>query len=126
MLVALFGCNTTYHITTQSLLQQLASSKKDSKDSLSLVSPYQFYPGSVEGRSLKEIKCVDKDGETCLLGITKRTSIILTAGDGSRKSVYFNTLLVQDSLMGGSRNHVFRTKSKPVKISDVANIDIER
>ncbi len=90
------------------------------------MAPYQFYPGSVEGRSIKEIKCIDKEGETCLLGITKRTSIILTNTDGSRKSVYFNALLIQDSLMGSSRNHAFRTKNKPVKISEIANIDIER
>ncbi len=124
--ITLFGCNTTYHITTQSLLEQLATSKKDNKDSIRILAPYQFFPGSVEGRSIKEIKCVDKEGETCLLGITKRTSIILTEADGSRKSVYFNALLVEDSLMGSSRNHSFRTKNKPVKISDIANIDIER
>lgn len=124
--ITLFGCNTTYHITTRSLLEQLATSKKDNKDSIKLIAPYQFFPGSVEGRTIKEIKCIDKDGETCLLGITKRTSIVFTDSGGSRKSIYFNTLLVQDSMMGSSRNHAFRTKNKPVKIADVATIEIER
>ena len=48
----------TYHLTTQSLLEQFADSQKEKKVNFIIAPPFMF-PGIVNGKSLREIKVLD-------------------------------------------------------------------
>jgi len=73
-----------------------------------------FIPFSVDGNSLHELKCVDKNGKEYTIPVTNRTQMRVTFTDGSRKTFYFNTLLLQDSTITGSKTHFFEMHIKPV------------
>lgn len=77
----LTGC-ATYHISTDSLVQQFANTKPEKKYIYSPTIP--FIPFSVNGNSLQTITVLDKNGKETVIPVTNRTSVRITRIDSSR------------------------------------------
>ncbi|MGC4059176.1 MAG: hypothetical protein QM743_13820 [Chitinophagaceae bacterium] len=122
---ALLSSCRTYHLTTDSLLQQFADVKPETKRNYFGVFPLLFQ-GSVTGNSLRRIKVLDKNNKVRVLRITNHTGIKLTTLDGKSRRFVFDTLLIKDSTITGNRSHIFRLDIKPVKLTDIAKIEIQR
>ncbi len=134
-LILLTGC-ATYHISTQSLLEQMAGSGTEKKTlGVFPVSPLihfnafsiiVFYQGSVKGNDLRTDTCLDKNGKETTFDVDNRTSVRITRVDNSRVTFYFNTLLIQDSTITGSKTHFFEAHITPVMLKDVSKIEIQK
>ena len=87
----------TYHLSTQSLLVQLAKSQPEKKVNFIIAFPIVF-PGVVTGNSLTELKVLNKREQECVIPISRLTGVRITKKDGKRKTFYFDTLLVSISV----------------------------
>jgi len=114
----------TYHLSTESLVQQMADTRPERKYIYSPNLP--FIPFSVEGNSLQQLKCLDKNGKETTIDVTNRTSVKITLADSSHKTFYFNTLLLKDSTITGSKTHFFEMHIKPILLRDVVKIEVQR
>jgi hypothetical protein len=118
----LAGC-ATYHLSTESLVQQMADTHPEKKY---IYAPYNPVPYSVEGNSLHRLRCLDKHGRETTIDVTNHTSIRITLADSSHRNFYFNTLLLRDSTITGSKTHFFEMHIKPVKLRDVTRIEVQK
>jgi hypothetical protein len=115
----------TYHISTQSLLQQMANTQPENKF-VFIAGPVFFIPFTVTGNSLTSITVLDIHENEYLLPVTNQTSVRITKNDGTRKTFYFNTLLVRDSVMTGKMDHFIGTNIKPILLSEIAKIELQK
>ena len=122
----LFTSCATYHITTESLIEQLANTQKEKKVNFIIVFPVFFYPGIVTGNSLQEVTVLDKNEKEYVLPVTHRTGVRITKKDGKRKTFYFDTLLIQDSTITGKNEHFIGTNIKPIKLKDIQKIELQK
>jgi hypothetical protein len=120
--IAVSGC-ATYTLTPQSLVEQAARSFPEKKRLVFMAMPL-FIVGTVNGNSLEYIECQDKDGEVEHIRITQRTGVRITKKDNTRKTFYFDTLILKDSLIIGSMTHFGNVPVKPIKLIDIAKIEI--
>jgi hypothetical protein len=114
----------TYHLSTESLVQQMANTQPEKK--YTYMPSLPFIPFSVDGNSLHQLKCLDKNGKEITIDITNRTSVRITLADSSRRTFYFNTLLLKDSTISGSKTHFFEMHIKPVMLRDVVKIELQK
>jgi hypothetical protein len=114
----------TYHLSTESLVQQFGNTQPEKKYIYAPSLP--FIPFSVNGNDLRTIKCLDKNGKETVIEISNRTSVRITRTDSSRTTFYFNTLLIRDSTISGSKTHFFEAHIKPIKLRDVAKIELQK
>jgi len=114
----------TYHLSTESLVQQMADTKPERKYIYSPNLP--FIPFSVDGNSLQQLKCLDKNGKETTIEVSNRTSVRITLADSSHKTFYFNTLLLKDSTITGSKTHFFEMHIKPILLRDVVRIEVQK
>ena len=120
----LFGC-TTYHLATESLLQQFADVHPETKRNFIVALPLIF-PGTVTGNSLNEVKVLDQNNKEHTIPVTNHTGIRITKKDGTRKTFYFDTLLIKDSTINGKKSHFVGLVIKPIKLDDIAKIELQR
>jgi hypothetical protein len=125
MMLVLFASCKTYHITTQSLLEQFANTQKEKKVNVIVAFPF-FFPGIVTGNSLKEIKVLDKYGQEFIMPVTRATGVRITKKDGKRKQFYFDTLIIEDSTITGKNDHFLGISIKPIKLSNIEKIELQR
>jgi hypothetical protein len=116
---------TTYHMTTQSLLEQLADTQKEKKVTVLVAFPLVF-PGVVTGNSLRQIKVLDKNEKECIIAVTNHTGVRVTKKDGTRKTFYFNTLIIQDSIITGKNDHFIGTNIKPINLNNIEKIELQK
>ena len=121
----LFISCETYHLSTQSLLEQFAGTGTEKKTTFLIIAPYVFFPGVVKGNDLTTIKCIGKNGEERVIAVTNRTEVRITKLDNTKTTFYFNTLLLKDSTITGSKTHFVNAQIKPVKFSDILKIEIQ-
>lgn len=121
--VVLTGC-ATYHLTTESLVQQFANTQPEKKYIYTPTLP--FIPFSVTGNNLTSIVCLDKNGKETTIQLSNRTSVRITKVDSSRTTFYFNTLLIKDSTISGSKTHFFNAQIRPIKLRDIARIEVQK
>jgi hypothetical protein len=114
----------TYHLSTESLVQQMADTQPEKKYIFLPNAP--FVPFSVEGNNLHQLKCLDKNGKETTIDVTNRTSVRITLADSSHKTFYFNTLLLKDSTIAGSKTHFFEMHIKPIRLKDVVKIEVQK
>lgn len=114
----------TYHITTKSLVEQLANTHKEKKELLVIAFPF-FIPFMVEGNSLREIKVLDINEKENNLFVTNHTGIRITKKDGKRKTFYFNTLMLKDSLVTGKVDHFIGVNINPININNIEKIELQ-
>lgn len=122
--VLLAGC-ATYHITTASLLQQFADTQPEIKTNIIIAPPFIF-PGTVTGNSLREIKVLDKNDREHVIPVTNHTGVRITKKDGTRKTFYFDTLLIQDSIINGQKSHFVKMEIKPIKLAEIQKIELQQ
>src|SRR6266446_9223541 len=108
----LVGCST-YYLSTESMLEQFSYSHPDLKITESL-----YISGTVLGNDLTEIKCTDKNGFERTVHINTHTNVRITKKDSSSTIFYFNTLIIKDSLITGSKSHFVEVNIIPIKLSD--------
>ena len=107
------GVFAQFHITTESLLKQLAVSGTEQ---------HIF----VKGNDLKTVVCLDKNEAEQTLDVTNRTGIRIRKKDSSKTTFYFNTVILTDSTITGSKTHFFNALIKPIPLSDISIIEIMR
>lgn len=112
---ALTSC-ASYIISTSSLSEQLTGGI-ESKG-------YLLAKDAVKGNDLETIKCVGKNGKEKEIKVTNRTGVRITKTDKSKIRFYFNTLLIKDNSIIGSKTHFFNDKVKPIKFNDISKIEI--
>lgn len=122
----LFTSCKTYHISTESLLEQFAGSQKEKKILVFIAPPYFFYPGIVDGNSLRDITVLDKNEVQHTFPVTGHMGIRITQNSGKRTTFYFNTLLLKDSAINGSKTHFFNARIKPIRFADISKIELQR
>lgn len=120
----LTGC-ATYHITTGSLLQQFADTQPEIKRNF-IVAPPFIFPGTVTGNSLREIKVLDKNNVEHILPVTNHTGVRITKKDGTRKTFYFDTLLIRDSVINGQKSHFVKMEINPIKLDEIEKIELQQ
>ena len=118
------GC-ATYHLTTQSLLEQFADSQKEKKVNFIIAPPFMF-PGIVNGNSLREIKVLDSKEQEQIIPVSNHTGIRITKKDGKRNTFYFDTLLIQDSTITGKKDHFFGMNIKPINLNSIQKIELQK
>jgi hypothetical protein len=118
------GC-TTYHLTTESLLQQFADARPETKTNFIVAFPLIF-PGIVTGNSLTEVKVLDQKNNEHTIPVTYHTGVRITKKDGTRKTFYFDTLLIRDSTINGKKSHFVGIDIKPIKLDDIAKIELQK
>jgi hypothetical protein len=123
--IFLFASCTTYHLTTESLLQQFADVHPETKTNLIVILPL-FFPGVVTGNSLTAVTVLDRDNKEHIIPVTSHTGVRITKKDGTRKTFYFDTLLVKDSTINGKKSHYLGLSIKPIKLDDIATIELQR
>ncbi|HXB94084.1 MAG TPA: hypothetical protein VNU70_02960 [Puia sp.] len=114
----------TYHVSTQSLVQQMVDTKPEKKIIYAPTLPP--IPFSVQGNDLRRIVCLDKNGKETSIEITNRTSVRITRNDSTHTTFYFNTLLIRDSTVTGSKTHFFEAHIRPIKLRDITKIEIQK
>jgi hypothetical protein len=126
VLIILCICScTTYHLTTGSLLQQFADVHPETKTNIIIAFPLIF-PGSVTGNSLNSIKVLDQNNKEHIIPVTNHTGVRITKKDGTRKTFYFDTLLIQDSVINGKKSHFVGLDIKPIKLDDIEKIELQK
>ena len=122
-LLILSSCST-YHMTTESLLTQMANTNPENKKTFVIAPPF-FIPFEVTGNSLRKVKVLDKDNKEVTLNVTHRTGIRVWKKDGTKKTFYMNTLLVKDSLITGKNDHFIGTNIKPINLNNIDHIELQ-
>ena len=122
--VILSSCET-YHLSTQSLLTQFAETQTETKVNFIFAYPL-FFPGVVTGNNLRGIMCLDKNDQKVILNITNHTGVRITKKDGKRKTFYFDTLLIKDSVINGAESHFFGLTIKPIKLNEIEKIELQK
>lgn len=117
-IAGLSGC-ATYTVTTQSLTAQFADVAIEKKEA-----PLLFYK-AVYGNQLTAIKCLDKKGNEKTLPVTNHTGVRITKADNSKVTFYFDTMILQDSSITGSKSHFFKA---PVKVyfNEITKIELQK
>jgi len=115
----------TYHMTTQSLIEQLTDTQKEKKVTVLVAFPF-FVPFVVTGNSLQQVKVLDKKGKEFVVPVTNHTGIRVTKKDGKRKTFYFNTLIIQDSIITGKNDHFIGTNIKPINLNNIEKIELQK
>ena len=123
-LIAISGC-ATYHLSTQSLMEQFADAKHEDKHLMLFTPPFFFY-GSVSGNDIQTLKVYDKNEKEYFIYVDNHTGVRITKKDSSRRTFYFNTLLIKDSTITGSKTHFFEWQITPIKLDDILKIEIQK
>jgi hypothetical protein len=118
------GC-ATYHLSTQSLIVQLANTQPERKVNVIIALPL-FFRGEVMGNSLKEVSVLDKNDKEVVLPVTRHMGIRITQKDGKRNTFYFDTLILRDSLITGKKDHFFGINLNPINLNNVQKIELQR
>jgi hypothetical protein len=122
--ILLSSC-ATFHISTNSLIEQLANTAEQKKMTLFISYPI-IIPFAVTGNSITELKCLDKNEKEIVLNVTNRTGIRITKKDSSKTTFYFNTLLIKDSLITGKKDHFLGVNIKPINLNNILKIELQR
>lgn len=85
-----------------------------------------IFPGVVTGNSLREVKVLDKNEKECIIPVTNHTGVRVTKKDGERKTFYFNTLMIQDSIITGKNDHFLGTNIKPINLNNIEKIELQK
>lgn len=115
----------TYHLSTQSLLEQFANTQTEKKVNIIYAYPF-FFPGVVTGNNLKAIKVLDKNDQEQIIPVTHRTGVRITKKDSKRNTFYFDTLIIQDSTITGKKDHFIGMNINPINLNDIEKIELQK
>ncbi len=126
--VLLTSC-ATYHISTEHLLQQFADVRQEEKKTYFFAGGnrfFIFFPTIVHGNSLRTISVLDKNQQEYPLRVTQTTSVRITRENGRKVTFYFNTLLLKDSTITGSKTHFFNAQITPIPFTEIKKIELQK
>ncbi len=113
-----------YHITTESLLEQLQMA--DHESPINDMIPFRVeIANTVYGNTLSKIKVLDHKQHECVIPITNETGLRITKKDGSSELFYFDTLLLQDSSMTGKSRRFYCEYIQPILLSSIQKIEVQ-
>ncbi len=69
---------------------------------------------------------LDKNEKETTLYVTHRTGVRVTKKDGKRKTFYFDTLIIQDSLITGKNDHFLSISIKPINLNNISKIELQK
>ena len=58
--------------------------------------------------------------------VTHHTGVRITKKDGTKKTFYFDTLIIQDSLITGKNEHFIGVDIKPIKLNNIEKIELQK
>ena len=58
--------------------------------------------------------------------VTHHTGVRITKKDGTKKTFYFDTLIIQDSLITGKNDHFIGVDIKPIKLNNIEKIELQK
>ena len=146
VVLLLCGCNT-YHLSTESLVKQVADVKTETRRSTRIVPvpiftslnpatlllgaaltvPFFLIPANVDTLYiLRNITLQDKKGREHTIPVNDRTGIKITQKSGKHTTFYLNTLKVKDSGITGQKTHFFKTYIKPIPIDSISKIEVQK
>jgi hypothetical protein len=128
LLALLSGC-ATYHISTESLLQQFADAHPEKKVMHFFAGSsrfFIFFSTAVQGNDLRTIAVLDKNEKAYKLPISNTTSVRITRENGKKVTFYFNTLLLKDSTITGSKTHFFNAQISPIPFTEIKKIELQK
>ncbi len=124
-MLLLSGCQT-YHLSTQSLLEQFAGVKGETKVTMLIVPPFVCYPGIVRGNDLRKITVLDKKEHEHTFPVTRSMGIKITQKSGKHTTFYVNTLLLKDSTITGDKTHFFKSQITPIYFANISKIELQK
>jgi hypothetical protein len=74
---------------------------------------------------LTKVYCTDKDGNNWMFSVNYLTQLRLTKKNGKRRIVYFDTMIMKDSIVYASESHMVHISLKPVNTNDIAKIELQ-
>lgn len=78
------------------------------------------------GNSLQQIVVLDKNEKECVIPVTNHTGVRVTKKDGKRKTFYFNTLIIHDSIITGKNDHFIGTNINPIYLNNIEKIELQK
>jgi hypothetical protein len=85
-----------------------------------------IFLGTVTGNALAAIKVMDQNNKEHTIPVTNHTGVRITKKDGTRKTFYFDTLLIKDSTINGKKSHFVRIDINPIKLDDIIKIELQK
>ncbi len=125
MSVLFLNSCVTYHVSAQSLVEQFAGVRQETKVNIVLAPPF-FFPVAVDGNSLRNITVLDKNDKKHTLPVTRHMGIKITQNSGKKTTFYFDTLLLKDSTITGNKTHFFRSHIKPILFANINKIELQK
>jgi hypothetical protein len=122
--ISLGGC-ATYHLSTQSLVEQCANTHQQEKLNVVIAFPL-FLPFEVTGNDLTEIKVLDKNNQEQILPVNHHTSVRIIKKNSKKNSFYFDTLILKDSTITGKKDHFIGFNITPINLNDIDRIEIQK
>lgn len=123
--LTLAGC-ATYQLPPAELFNQFANSGEEVKKTVIIAPPYVYFPTAVSGNNLRSVRVYDASGTLVTLPVTSKTSVRFTKTDGTKTTFYFDTLLLQDSAVTGSKTHFFNLPIKPIPFRDIVKVELQK
>ncbi|PWT72361.1 MAG: hypothetical protein C5B59_15940 [Bacteroidetes bacterium] len=116
IILTLSACvTTTYHVTTESMLQQFANLHADTRQTFVVDSPLVF-PGAVTGGVLSELDVLDAKGNEHTILVKNNTALLITTRNGRQEIYHFSNLILQNNTLYG--------KYSSVKLDDIIKIEV--
>ena len=144
IMLLLYGCNT-YHVSTESLVHQMAKVKKDNRTGnmpvpvilsfnpatlivgAALTVPFLYMASTAPHiTTLRRITVLDKKGREHTLPVTNRTGIKITQKSGKHTTFYLNTMQVNDSTITGQKTLYFKSSIRPIPIANISKIEVQK
>ena len=124
-LIGIFTNCSTYHISTESLVQQFIDVQPQKKKTILIAFPI-FIPFTVNGNDLKEVRCLDKNEKEVTLQVTNHTGIKITKKNKKSNIFLFDTLILKDSIINGSKSHFLNLSIQPINLNDIEKIELQK
>lgn len=80
----------------------------------------------VKGNDVKSVSCIDNKGNIETIEVGNRTGVRIYQKNNSKKTFYFNTIILTDSTITGSNTHFFKDPIKPIPLDSISKIEILR
>jgi hypothetical protein len=85
-----------------------------------------YFATPLRGITWNPLRREDSKGNISDLPVTPHTAVRISTKDNKRVQLYFNTLLIKDSTITGSKSHFFNAPVTPIIFGDITKIEIQK
>ena len=119
LLVFVLSSCSSYTLTKESLVEQLKQDQSTSqKSNVSSVGT------NYTSNSLKQVKCIDKDGRETIVQGDKNTVFAITATNGKTSNLYFDTVYLSNDSLVGLKSRILGGKRR-IALSEISSIRVK-